>query len=184
MKRAGCWIIAFGVESGNQEILEHIRKKATVDQAREAVALCHEVGIKSSIYLLMGLPWDTPQTLTDNVNLAKEIRPDFVEIFYPYPFPGTELHRIALEKGLIKPGEIPEEAYAHPAMRGYNMTQQELADWRRKSLRQLYLRPSYIWQTLRGVRSPAELFQYIKYGALTLKDLTFGKPKMRGSATD
>lgn len=184
MKKAGCWIIAFGVESGNAEILEKIKKKATVEQAREAVALCREAGIRSSIYLLMGLPWDTPQTLDDNVTLAKEIEPDFVEIFYSYPFPGTELHRIATEIGLIQPGEIPLEAYAHPAMGGLHMSQEELANYRRKSLRRIYLQPRYILKTLAKTRSPKELFQYIKLGLITLKDLTFGKPKMKGSATD
>jgi anaerobic magnesium-protoporphyrin IX monomethyl ester cyclase len=184
MRKAGCWIIAFGVESGNAETLELIKKKATVDQAREAVRLCRETGVKSSIYLLMGLPWDTPEKLQDNVNLAKEIQPDFVEIFYSYPFPGTELHRIATEKGLIQLGEIPEEAYANPAMGGLYMTKEDLANWRRKSLRTIYLQPRYILRTLRNARSPKELLQYLKYGLITLKDLVFGKPKMTGSATD
>lgn len=184
MKKAGCWIIAFGVESGNPDILEKIKKKATVDQAREAVRLCREAGVKSSIYLLMGLPWDTPQTIDDNVKLAQEIRPDFVEVFYSYPFPGTELHKIALQEGLIQPGEVPLEAYANPAMGGLYMSQAELADYRRRSLRRIYLQPSYIIKTLSNARSPKELFQYIKFGLLTLKDLVFGKPKMHGSATD
>jgi len=184
MKKAGCWIIAFGVESGNEEILERIRKKATVDQAREAVRLCREAGVLSSIYLLMGLPWDTPQTINDNVKLAKEIKPDFVEIFYSYPFPGTELHQIALQEGLIQPGEVPLEAYAHPAMGGLHLTQAELADYRRKSLRRIYLQPRYVLKTLLRARSPKEFFQYVKYGLITLKDLTFGKPKMHGSTTD
>ncbi|MGI8906839.1 MAG: B12-binding domain-containing radical SAM protein [Candidatus Sumerlaeaceae bacterium] len=184
MKKAGCWIVAFGVESGNEKTLELIKKKATVDQAREAVRLCREAGVKSSVYLLMGLPWDTPETLEDNVQFAKEIQPDFVEIFYTYPFPGTELHKIALEKGLIVPGEIPQEAYANPAMGGMYMTKEELASWRRRSLRRIYLQPRYIARTLAGARNPRELANYIKYGVLTLKDLVFGKPKMTGSATD
>jgi radical SAM superfamily enzyme YgiQ (UPF0313 family) len=184
MKKAGCWIIAFGVESGNQNTLDLIKKKATVEQAREAVKLCREAGVKSSVYLLMGLPWDTPETLEDNVRFAKEIQPDFVEIFYTYPFPGTELHKIALEKGLIVEGQIPEDAYANPAMNGMYMTREELANWRRRSLRRIYLQPRYIARTLAGAKNPRELANYIKYGAITLKDLVFGKPKMTGSATD
>lgn len=184
MKKAGCWIIAFGVESGNAEILEKIKKKATVDQARDAIRLCREAGINSSIYLLMGLPWDTPETIEDNVRLAKEIKPDFVEVFYSYPFPGTELHKIALENKLIQPGEIPLEAYANPAMGGLFLSQEQLGDYRRQALRRIYLQPRYIFQTLRKAKSPRELFQYLKFGLLTLKDLLFGKPPMRGSATD
>lgn len=184
MKKAGCWIIAFGVESGNAEMLEKIKKKATVDQARDAVRLCREAGICSSIYLLMGLPWDTAETIDDNVRFAKEIQPDFVEVFYSYPFPGTELHNIALENGLIQPGEIPLEAYANPAMGGLHLTQEELGAFRRQSLRRIYLQPRYIWKTLRKAKSPREFFQYVKLGLVTLKDLIFGKPPMKGSATD
>jgi radical SAM superfamily enzyme YgiQ (UPF0313 family) len=171
MKRAGCWIIAYGVESGNQEMLERIRKKATVEQARSAIRLTREAGIKSSVYFLMGLPWDRPETLEDNVRFARELMPDFVEIFYTYPFPGTELHRIAVQEGLLKEGEIPLEAYSRPAISGLYMTREELADWRRRALRRIYLRPAYIWRTLAGARSPREFVNYIRYGFLALRDL-------------
>lgn len=178
MKKAGCWLIAYGVESGSQQMLDLMNKKATLEQARTALRLTREAGIKSSIYFLMGLPWDTPETLEANVRFAREVRADFVEIFYTYPFPGTEFHRLAIEKGLLKPGETPEDAYSHPAIGGLYMTREQLADWRRKSLRRIYLDPVYIVRTLRSVRSPGELFQYIKYGLLMLKDLfTSRKPK-------
>ena len=186
MKRAGCWIIAYGVESGSQRMLDLIEKKATVEQAREAVRMTREAGIRSSVYLLMGLPWDTPETIGDNIRFAREIDPDFLEIFYTYPFPGTKLHQIALEKGLIRPGQVPEEAYSQPAIPGMFMTREQLADWRRLALRRIYLQPRYIWRTLRGARSARELLQYVKYGLLTLKGLLRrgDKPDLRASATD
>lgn len=180
MKRAGCWILAYGVESGNAEMLERINKRATLDQAREAIRMTRQAGIKSSIYFLAGLPWDTPQTLEDNVQFAKELAPDFVEIFYAYPFPGTPLHQFALEHGLLKPGEIPQDAYSNPAIAGLYMTREELAAWRRKSLRRLYLQPGYIYRTLRGARSARELGQYLKYGLLTLRDLVMPKSRLAG----
>ncbi len=191
MKRAGCWIIAYGVESGNQEMLDRMKKKATVEQARRAIQLTREAGIRSSVYFLMGLPWDRPETLEDNVRFAQEILPDFVEIFYTYPFPGTELYRLAVEQGLLKEGEIPVEAYSRPAIGGLYMTREELAHWRRKALRRIYLQPRYIWRTLSGARSPKEFANYIKYGLLALRDLlkpTNGSPDedahLRAKATD
>lgn len=174
MKKAGCWVIAFGIESGNQQSLDLMHKNATLDQARTALRLTRQAGIRSSIYLLMGLPWDTPQTLEDNVRFAGELDPDYTEIFYPYPFPGTALHKLAIEEGLLKEGEIPAQAYSHPAIAGRNMSRQELADWRRKSLRRIYLRPRYIYRTLRNTRSPREFLQYIKLGLVTLKGLFSG----------
>jgi len=171
MKKAGCWLIAYGVESGNQQMLDLMKKRATVEQARQAIRLTREAGIRSSVYFLMGLPWDKPETLEDNVRFAQELMPDYVEIFYTYPFPGTELYKIALEQGLLREGEIPREAYSRPAIDGLYMTREELAQWRKKALRRIYLKPSYIWQTLRNARSPRELANYVKYGFLALKDL-------------
>ncbi|MEI7632978.1 MAG: radical SAM protein [bacterium] len=174
MKRAGCWVIAYGVESGNAAILEKVGKKATLDQARAALTMTRAAGIKSSIYFLMGLPWDTPQSLEDNIRFARELRPDFVEIFYTYPFPGTRLHEIAVENGLLGRDEISTGAYSHPAMGGLYMARDELDLWRRKSLRRIYLDPRYVWRTLRGARSPRELAHYLKYGILALGEL-FGR---------
>ena len=171
MKKAGCWVIAFGVESADADILKHINKRATVDQARDALAMTRKAGIRSSIYLLIGLPWDTPETLDTSVRFAIETMPDFVEIFYPYPFLGTELHRFAVEHRLIAEGEIPQLAYAHPAMPSLTMSIDELADCRRKALRRIYLRPRYIMHTLLSCRSPKELWRYIAIGFATLKQL-------------
>lgn len=175
MKKAGCWIIAYGVESGNQQMLDLMKKKATVEQARQAIRLTREAGIKSSVYFLMGLPWDKPETLEDNVRFAQELMPDFVEIFYTYPFPGTELYRLALEHGLLREGDTPAEAYSRPAIDGLYMTREQLGQWRKKALRRIYLRPRYIWRTLSSVRSGRELANYIKYGFLALRDLFSGE---------
>ncbi len=87
--------------------------------------------------------------------------------------------------GLSRTVKSPEDAYANPAMGGLYMTQAELAHWRRRSLRRIYLQPRYILRTLRSARSPKELANYIKFGALTLKDLVMGKaPTQTGSTTD
>ncbi|MFH0794883.1 MAG: radical SAM protein, partial [bacterium] len=171
MKKAHCWIIAFGVESGNQEILDKIDKEATIAQARSGIAATKAAGIKTSVYFLMGLPWDTPQTIKDNMRFARELEPDFLEIFYVYPFPGTPLYDIAVKEGLIKPGEIPADAYSAPAMRGKFMTLEEFQKWRRKAMRDYDLRPKYIVRTLAGIRSGKEFANYMKVGFQQLKDL-------------
>lgn len=174
MKKAGCFIIAFGVESGDQETLDLIDKSAKVEDSYRAIQLVREAGIKSSVYLLMGLPWDTKEKIQDLADYAKKLDPDVLEIFYAYPFPGTPLYKICVEEGLLKDGEIPREAYDSPAMPGIHLSIEEFRKLRRKAMRQFYLRPSKVFTTLRSAGSPKELANYVRLGLVQLQDLVLG----------
>lgn len=174
MRKAGCWLIAFGVEKGTNAALEAINKKATVEQALEALRITREAGIKRSIYILVGLPDDDREAIAKDIEFAKELDPDFLEIFYPYPFPGTPLYREAVAAGLLKDGEIPREAYGLPAMPTKHLSMEELADLRTRCLRQFYMRPKFIARTLRQAGSPRELYNYTKYGLLQVKQFVTG----------
>lgn len=175
MRRAGCWICAFGVESGDQDTLDKLNKKATVEQAFTAIDIARRAGIKSSVYLLMGLPWDTEETIQKQIDFGKKLDPDFLEIFYPYPFPGTRLYELCVEEGLLEAGEIPAAAYSSPAMAGLYLSIEQFASLRRRALRSHYLRPKIIARTLAGARNPKELANYLRAGVTQLKDLISGK---------
>ena len=164
MRRAGCWVMAFGVESGDQATLDRVQKRAKVEDAFEAIALCRAAGIRSSIYLLIGLPWDTRESIAAQATFAQRLDPDFLEVFYPYPFPGTEMHRLAQESGLIKAGEFSSLAYSDPVMPTSHLSIDELKRLRTSVLRKFYLRPRFILRTLARVRSVPELFSYVKAG--------------------
>jgi anaerobic magnesium-protoporphyrin IX monomethyl ester cyclase len=88
MKDAGCHTVLFGIESGNQEMLDRINKRIKLDQIRQAVALCKEVGMRVFGSFIVGLPGETRETLLDSHALAQEL-----DVFYGYhflsPFPGT-----------------------------------------------------------------------------------------------
>ncbi|MFB3895267.1 MAG: radical SAM protein [bacterium] len=172
MKQAGCWLIAFGIETGDKAMLDKIKKSATLDQARTALRLCKQHGIKTSIYILIGLPWESKETFAASVSFAKELDPDFIEFFYAYPFPGTEFYDIAVSEKLLAPGEIPKSAYDSPAIPTLYLTKAELAKLRNQALRQFYFRPSYIIRTLRHAGSAKQIWNYIRYGFRQLADLT------------
>jgi len=171
MRRAGCWLIAYGVESADQETLDLMNKQVKREDAVDALRLTRQAGIKSSIYFLFGLPWDSESVFETNLEFAKELAPDFIEIFYVYPFPGTPLYEMAVKDGLLKEGEIPTAAYDAPAMPTKYLTREELALWRRRFLRRFYLRPGYILRTLVQIRSPRTLWNYARYGLSQLIDL-------------
>jgi len=169
MKRAGCWIIAFGAESGDQAALDRMEKRARVEDAFDAVRWCRQAGIKSSVYLLMGLPWDTAASLEAQIAFAKKLDPDVLEFFYPYPFPGTTMPRQCVEMGLLGESEIPAESYSDPAFPTWELSITQLRAFRSRGLREFYLRPSKIVRTLGGARSGNELKNYLRVGLSQLR---------------
>lgn len=164
MKRAGCWVIAYGVESGDQATLDRIGKHARVDAAFEAVRLTREAGIRSSVYLLIGLPWDTSESIRAQSCFARKLDPDYLEVFYPYPFPGTPLRSEAIALGLLREGELPQVAYSDPALPTLHLSKKELARHRSRILRSFYLRPKVISRTFGRIRSLREAQSYLRAG--------------------
>ena len=95
MKRAGCRVIQFGLESGNQEILDKNRKSLRLEQSRNAVQWCREAGILSDVSFILGLPYENRTTLGKTIDFSFRLDPDFVSYFTLVPFPATEAFSLA-----------------------------------------------------------------------------------------
>ena len=90
MREAGCDAVSFGIESGNQEMLDRVRKGITLEQARRAVADCRSAGMNVFASFMVGLPGETPRTLEDTRRFAEELGVPHGYHFLT-PFPGTAL---------------------------------------------------------------------------------------------
>ncbi len=99
MKTAGCTTLCFGIESGNQEILNLVKKNITLEKAKAAVDLCNAAGIEPMTSYILGLPGETPETVRKTMEFARSLSP-----MYGYhilaPFPGTEVREKAAEYGM------------------------------------------------------------------------------------
>jgi len=91
MKAAGCEMVSFGIESGNDEILKKIGKGITKDQARKAVKWAREADLKIRTFFILGHPYETRQTAQDTLNFASELNADGVTFSIMTPLPGTVL---------------------------------------------------------------------------------------------
>lgn len=171
MKAAGCWLISFGVESGDKDMLVKMRKQVDYAAIEPAIQTCRKVGIKSSVYFLIGLPWENRETFENSKRFAIELDPDFIEFFYAYPFYGTEFYDVAVNEGLLKEGELPQAAYNHPAIPTKYLSIEELEPLRKEALKAFYLRPRYILRTLLQNPSPRMWKNYVVYGVRQLRDL-------------
>ncbi len=102
MKRAGCFVVALGVESGNQGILDNLHKKIDVQQIKDVFKLCHEEGMLTHAYLMIGSPGESPKTIDQTVSLLKEIKPLSSNICVTTPYPGTYLYDILKKDKLLE----------------------------------------------------------------------------------
>ncbi len=99
MKEAGCIFILYGVESGNQKILDLAKKRTTLEKIRRGVSISNEVGITTLSSFILGLPGETKETVNESLEFGKSLGN-----WYGYhiltPYPGTEIRERAEELGL------------------------------------------------------------------------------------
>ena len=162
MKEAGCYMIAYGIESGNQTILNNLRKKITIEQVRKAVKTTHDVGIQSIGYFMLGSPGETPATIRQTIDFANHLPLDFAQFSVTIPFPGTDLYNLYLEQG-IKNENWDNFIYTNirsvsvPVFETALLSKDDLQKWYAKAYKEFYLRFSYIWERLKRTRSLGDL---------------------------
>jgi radical SAM superfamily enzyme YgiQ (UPF0313 family) len=99
LKESGCTTLCFGIESGNQEILDRVKKKTNLKKCRIAAELCRNAGITPMASYILGLPGETEETVMKTLRFAGELNMDF-GIHILSPFPGTEIREKAEEYGI------------------------------------------------------------------------------------
>ncbi len=165
MKEAGCYALAIGIESGDQAILDKIRKGITLDQVRQAIKICKNINIFTYGYFVIGFPWDTEKTIKNSLNFSTELDLDAVDFHIAYPFPGTDLFEITQTHGLFNPEYLYSvKPYAEAAVSTFLLTKDELQKWRNTMFRCFYLRPGYIIRMIKKFHSSGSLMNCLKLG--------------------
>lgn len=164
MKAAGCKIILFGVESGDDNILSLSQKGYKVEIIKKAFQISKKIGIKTYASFILGLPGENLSTTIKTIKLCMEIDPDYVSFNILVPFPGTEIEKYAKKrKYFLK--LISEEWETYGKQIGSSL---ELETLPRKKLEKLqnyaylkfYMRPSKIINLLRVVRDMKSFIPY------------------------
>ncbi|MDE2228838.1 MAG: hopanoid biosynthesis associated radical SAM protein HpnJ [Alphaproteobacteria bacterium] len=101
LKDNGLRLLLVGYESGNQRILHNIKKGMLIDVAKRFTKDCHDLGVVIHGTFILGLPGETKETIEETIKFATEINPHTIQVSLAAPYPGTFLHKQAVENGWL-----------------------------------------------------------------------------------
>jgi len=175
MKVAGNHTIMFGIESGNQKILDKYCKGITIKQIRETFDLCKKYKIRQAATFMLGFPNESIESINGTVNFALELDCDFVAFNVPIPRMLTELRQEAIENKLIDSDFVEfNQTGTGTIMRTNNFSVEELKRIREKAMKRFYFRRKFLIKRLKGIRSLQELKQELNDGFCILKESLLG----------
>lgn len=162
MKRAGCWNIFYGFESGNQELLDAIDKKITLEHIREVNQWTKEAGIEVRASFMLALPQETPAMAEKTIDFAIALDPDYVQFCITTPFPKTRLFDDCKKYGILL-NDFSQFNIWEPVFipHGYR-DRKQIEEISKKAFRRFYFRPKYIYGRLKKIKSPSDISRYIK----------------------
>ncbi len=176
LKDNGLRLLLVGYESGNQQILHNIKKGMLIDVARRFTRDCHELGIKIHGTFILGLPGETKETIEQTIRFATEINPHTLQVSLAAPYPGTFLHKQALENGWLDAdhAELIDERGVQIAPLHYpHLSHTEIFDSVETFYKRFYFRAPKIASIVgemvlspqmmkRRLREGVEFFQFLK----------------------
>jgi radical SAM superfamily enzyme YgiQ (UPF0313 family) len=138
MRAAGCVGVAFGIESGDQGMLDRMRKGTTVEQAPRAVRAAKRAGIPVLAHFVLGVPGETRETIDRTVAQACELDAEFSQFYCATPQPGTALWDEAVREGYLEPGDWSRFELNRAVLSTATLGAVELARARRRAYLRFY----------------------------------------------
>ncbi|MBN1131039.1 MAG: radical SAM protein [Chitinispirillaceae bacterium] len=164
LKKAGCRMVLFGIEAGNEEVLRQMKKNTTKDELRRGVHIAKKNGLDVLNCVMLGFYWDTKETVEETIRFAFELNAEFTQVSTPTPLPGTEYYRLLEEKNCFLTKEWDKhDSVHHSSVRLPSLTNEDLNHFLASFYRRYYRRPAYLWMMfLRMFRSWGNFTQSLR----------------------
>jgi hopanoid biosynthesis associated radical SAM protein HpnJ len=146
LKDNGLRLLLVGYESGNQQILNNVKKGIRLDNARRFTRDAKALGIKIHGTFIFGLPGETSETIQETIRFVRDIDPDTVQASIAAPYAGTALHRQALAEGWLQASDLVDDHGVQRAALSYpHLSRTEIFDSVETFYKRFYFRPRKIW---------------------------------------
>jgi radical SAM superfamily enzyme YgiQ (UPF0313 family) len=175
MKKAGCWRISFGLESGSQEILDFYKKNETLQQMEKVINWTRKVGMRSKGFFMFGNFLESEETMQKTINFAKGLKLDDFHYTFLTPLPGSEIYKIADKYGSFD-NDWEKMNMWNPVFIPHGLSREIMKKYSKRAVLSFYLRPRIILSYLKEIYTYAGLRKVIRM-FFTFLEFTFAKQK-------
>jgi radical SAM superfamily enzyme YgiQ (UPF0313 family) len=154
LRRAGCWMLALGVESESDEVRKDMAKRLERQKIVTAFRNMRQAGIKSFAFFIFGYPGETATTMEQTIEYAIELDPDFANFYPAVPYPGTDLYAKATREGYLSAdaaADWTKMEYSYYLLKGEGLDERVVMDTINRAKRRFFMRPGYIARHLGDV---------------------------------
>jgi radical SAM superfamily enzyme YgiQ (UPF0313 family) len=170
MGRAGCTLISWGIESGNEMVLKKAHKGYKMEQAHKALRWAKQAGIKNWGYFIIGLPGETVETIHETMAISKKLPLDIALFHVAAPYPGTPFFFEVVENNWFRSGTNWEEVDMDQAtvLDYENLKAEDLLYWQKRAFREWAFRPGPVLTMLKSMNTWAGFKSAVDIGLQTL----------------
>ena len=168
MKKAGCYLIFFGVEVGDQKRLDKFNKMIKIEQIKDVFKACRKIGIRTIAYVILAMPGDTKEDMLETIKITKEIDTDYASFNLYVPRYGS-----LLREQLQKDSKIPLDKLDSTIefINLTNVSDEEIIKLHKYAMRSFYFRPSYLFRKLTEIRTWHQFKLHLTNAMAVLKNV-------------
>ena len=156
MKKAGCWMVEVGIESGCQRIIDSMRKNVTKERIAECVNSISKAGMVSKGNFIFGNPGETHDSIVESIDFACSLGLNYAQHTFLQPLPGSELYETASKYGVFDPSWDRFNTFSINFI-PYGFTRENLIEYSKLFWRKFYLRPHIMWHEVTKLRTIEDL---------------------------
>jgi hopanoid biosynthesis associated radical SAM protein HpnJ len=162
MKDCGLRLFLVGYESGNQQILDRIKKGITIEEAKRFTKACKEIGVVIHGTFILGLPVETKETIEETIRYAMELDVFSIQVSLAAPYPGTELYEMARQNGWFakkdKSNILREDGIQDSALEYPGLSKEEIYEAVEKFYSRYFFRPRPILRIMKTMLQDKDVF--------------------------